>query len=188
MARTKLLQKPAVKLQLDHAVEIAKDKQSVNPSLKDVRELLAIKEVSTILENILDTSSLSEPIKNYLKEVFIERKTPKKAINKVFGRDLGYQEEALKEGIMHSPAVKDFLEVVKLFYVRVAPIAAVREVEILLTGKDKEALTAAKGIKQSAGLIEEPQKGSQLPVNITINMPGSPKPEPVIEGETVNGE
>lgn len=178
-----LLQNPEVQIKLDKAVEIVNEKKAHDPTLTDVRNFLGLKEVGSILESILETSSLQKPMKDYLKAVFIQRLPKKRALTKVFGRDLGYQEEALTDGIMHNAAVKEFLEIIKLFYVRVAPIAAVKEVEILLTGKHKDALAAAKAIKQGAGIIEESSKPPALPVSVIIQMPGSNPTQNVIEGE-----
>jgi len=171
--KNKLTENPEVQIKIDNAVVIAEKKKKTKPTLNSVRELLSIKEVSTIFEDILATSSISEPFKKYLKGVFIDKKSRRIAIQSAFGRDIAYKEEKISEGIMNNPAVKDFLELIKLFYIRVAPVAALKEVELMMSNNPKVALEAAKDIRAAAGIGDSPDKGSDLPVRVIINMGGA---------------
>lgn len=169
----KLLSNPHIKQNLQKAEETAKSLQRENPSLTSIRNLMKSEELRDIMDDILDLSNISKPQKKYLKAVFLEKKSKKKAIKEAFGRDLGYQEEAIAQGIMDHPAVQEFVELVKLFYVKVAPVAALKEVEMMLDPKtdDKVRAGVIKSIKATAGVGGDSVDKGDLPVRIVINMP-----------------
>jgi hypothetical protein len=184
---TKLQNNPQAMQAFNRAVEGAKSQtQETKPSIKEMRNLLASPEISSAMMDILQASSLSKPQRIFLEEVFIKRKTRKIAISKAFGRDLGYQEDAVAVGILNHPEVKDFLDMIKLFYIQVAPIAALKEVEIMIDERTStsDALKAAKQISDKAGLATEEGEGKHLPVNIQINIPAqnqTPEPKTIID-------
>lgn len=169
------MDKPLVQDRLEKAVHIAKALKEKNPvAIRGFRELMQDDEITAAMEDILEVSTMSAPMKTYIRSVFIDKLSKPKAIKKAFGRDLGYQEEALVGSIMENPAVKEFVELVKEFYVRAAPIAALKEVDIMLSTKNEEvALKAARQIKEGAGIGVEQKGQNQLPVKIVINMPGA---------------
>lgn len=169
-----LSKNPEAQAKLQEAIELGLQKTGkVKEKLGDIRGLLASPEISNAMTDILEMSNLSTVQKKFLKMVFIEKVPKKKAIARSFGRDLGYQEEAITQGIMNHTAVKEFLDMVKMFYVKVSPIAALKEVEILMsddTPADVK-LKAAASISSKAGIGERADAARDLPVNIQINMP-----------------
>lgn len=171
--RNKLLEKPQVRQKLDEAVHIARVIKEKNPlAVKGLREMMANDEISSAMEDILEVSPMSQQMKIYIRSVFIDKLSKKKSIQKAFGKDLGYQEEAIAGSIMENPAVKEFVDLIKEFYINVAPIAALKEMDIMLTTKNEEvALKAARQIKEGAGIGVEQKEGNHLPVRIVINMP-----------------
>ena len=166
---------------IEEAVEVAKERGLTTIPLKDI---VANDDISALIGNILDLSGMTTAQKAFFKAIFLEKKDQRQALKKAIGTDPGYQTEVFREGLMRHKAVKEFMEMMKLFYIRVAPIAQLKEVELLLTSKDDDTvLKAAKDIQDRANLGAEGQKAS-LPVQVIINMPGQPQAQP-IEGETV---
>lgn len=183
---------PEAEEAFNRAIESAKNlPPEEKPSIKDARSLLTTPTVSAAMMDILEASRMTEPQKEFLKEVFLEGNTRKAAIRKAFNRNLKGQEDAVATGILNHPDVREFLDTIKLFYVQVAPMAAMVETGVLLderaTNKDK--LQAARQITSKAGIGEEGEQRGHLPVNITINMPNS-EPRTIIEmpREVVEGE
>ena len=173
MKRKGLRSNPESQVALTKAIKVGLDTKKT--SLSSIRSLLSSKAIQDAMEDILETSNMTENQKIYLREVFFKRSPKKKAIKKAFGRDLGYQEEAIVTGMMNHPEVREFVNMVKLFYVQVSPIAAVSEVEVLLNPKTSQEtkLAAANSIQKKAGIFEEAEGAKDLPVNLVINMPGS---------------
>lgn len=173
MRKKSLKTNPESQIALKKAIQVGLDKKQT--SLTSIRSLLSSPAIQAAMDDILETSSMTENQKIYLREVFFKRSPKKKAIKKAFGRDLGYQEEAIVTGMMNHPEVKEFVNMVKLFYVQVSPIAAVSEVEVLLNPKTSQEtkLAAANSIQKKAGIFEEAEGAKDLPVNLVINMPGS---------------
>lgn len=169
---------PRAKQALEQAVAIGLNSTD-RTNIRDVRGLLASPGIRDCMEDILNTSSMSEPMKVYIRELFFEKKSQKKAIAKAFGTDLGYQEEIITAGVMNHVEVKRFLEMIKLFYVQVSPIASLKEVEILLkpTTTDDNRLKAIESIHKKAGLLGDSSSSKkELPVQLVINMPKSDAP------------
>ena len=173
LKKNRLLERVENQERLNKAVSIANTMKEQTPSTTTIKELLRNEDIRSVMEDILETSRMTEPMKAYIRGVFIERKTKKQAIQKAFGRDLGYQEEAITGSIMESAPVKEFVDMIKMFYVRVAPIAALKEVEVMLDPHTdaENKLKAARQIKEGAGIGTDGGKGQQLPVRIVINMP-----------------
>lgn len=163
---------PLAQAALKEAIQRGLDTKQTS-SIADVRNLLASPGIRECMEDILNTSTMTEPIKEYLRLVFLEKKSQKKAIRKAFGADLGYQENLVTTGVMNHPEVKAFLEMVKSFYVQVSPIAALKEIEILMkpTTSDETRLKAIENIHKKAGLLDSEGAKKELPVTLVINMP-----------------
>lgn len=174
---------PKAEEAFQRAIESAKNlPKEEKPTIKDTKSLLQTPAIGEAMLDILEASRMSEPQKRFLEEVFIHGNTRKGALAKAFNRNLKGQEDAVATGILNHPDVQEFLDTVRLFYVEVAPFAALKETEILLSPNSsaKDKLQAAKQIKSTAGIGEEVEKKGHLPVNITINMPNS-EPKTVID-------
>jgi hypothetical protein len=189
--RPNIKDNPEAQKAFERAVEEGKKANDNKPTIKDTKSLLATPAISEAMMDILETSRLTEPQKTFLREVFINRSTRKDAVQTAFNRNLKGQEDAVATGILNHPDVQEFLDMVRMFYVQVAPVAALKEVEVMLdprsTNKDK--LTAAKQISAKGGVTEIQEEKGNLPVNITVNMP-SQEPRTVIEmsNDEVEGE
>jgi len=175
-----LLENPKVKESLRDAM-IEAQKIGVTQLKKG---LLNKPTIANAMTDILEASSMQESAKEFIRLVFVERISKAKAVEEVFGKNAVPNKDLISMGVLNQPAVKEFLELIKLFYIEVSPLAALTEVGVLMdenTGA-KEKLQAAKQIKATAGLTEEEEGGKkQLPVQITINMPGSVPQLPVVE-------
>lgn len=162
---------PIIKTKLARAVSVGKLK-SRTENISSIRTMLKTKEICEAMEDIINMSSVSTGVKTFLKAVFLEQLSKKKAIQKAFGKDLGYQEEILSRGLMENPSVKEFVAILKQFYVQIAPIAMLKEVDIMLdpmTDK-KVALQASMDIQDRA--MPTAQKGNLAqPVTVIINAP-----------------
>lgn len=90
----------------------------------------------------------------------------------MIGRDVGYAADHITTGLLNNPAVKEFEEVIKIFYMRAVPIAQLKEVEMILNPmvKDKVKLDAIKDIQDRAGMGAQ-IKPATLPVNVIVNIP-----------------
>ena len=167
-----LMEKPGVPEKVAKAILIA----NRNPrKVKNIRELVSNPQIREILSNILELSPLTTPQKSYLKSVFIDGLTTKKAIRKAFGRDLGYGEELVVEGLAKNEAVEEFIAIIKNLYIQVAPVAVLKEVEIMLSPftPERERLKASMDIQDRAGLGNDNLGSSakNLPVQVIINTP-----------------
>ena len=173
MKKGKLIDKPEVKNDYDKALELIKQQKALEPT-KSLKAIIATDDVKEILLDILQNSFMSPVQKAYLKGIFIDKLPEKKVIKAVFGRDLGYQADAIRLGITNSKAVKEYMELIKLMYINVVPVAQMKEVEIMLNPfvKPETQLKAAKDIQDRAGLGQDDTK-TALPVTVIINMPGA---------------
>lgn len=170
----RLLQNPHIKTTFNDAISTAKNLQRGDPTMTDVRKLLRTKQMSAILESMIELSPLPEPQRIFLKEVFIKKTPRQKAIKKAIGTQHGYDEEKLVESLVKHPVVKEFVDLVKLMYIQVAPIAALKEVEMILnpTTKQEVRLDAIKDVQNRAGIRSDSDtKSEELPVQVIINMP-----------------
>jgi len=124
---------------------------------------------------------MSDSQKSYIKAIYIEQKSEQQAIRKVLGFDPGYAKGAFKIGLLKNPAVKEFLDVIKLFYIQIAPVAQLKEVDLMLTARDPEVqLRAAKDIQDRAHLGPESDKAA-LPVTVVLNLPQQTNVTTVVE-------
>lgn len=151
-------------------------------SVKELNQgLLKSPGIANAMIDILESSSMSESQKEFIRLVFVERMSKAKAVEEVFGKAAVPTKELISMGILNQPAVKEFLELIKLFYIEASPLAALTELKVMLDEKTeaKDKLAAAKQIKSTAGLAEDSEQVRKaLPVQININMPGQ---VPVIE-------
>ena len=169
----KLLAKPEVQKELAAAVELGKREASRVPShILHLRELLSQDAIAAVFDSILETSPINQIQKDYIKAVFIKQKDPKKAMKKLVGRDAGAGEQALYKAMMNHPAIKEFEEVVRIFYMRAVPVAQMKELEMIFNPlvKDKVKLDAIKDIQDRAGMGAQ-VKQPGLPVNVIVNIP-----------------
>lgn len=171
--RIKLAEKPKVKEDFEKALALINEKKLANRDVS-IKKIVANDDIKAMLLDILELSYISPSQKAFLKATFIEGVPENKAIKRIFGRDLGYQAEAIKLGIMQSAAVKEYMDIIKSLYIRIAPVAQLKEVEIMLNPftKSETALKAAKDIQDRAGVGTDGQK-SQLPVTVVIQLPGA---------------
>lgn len=170
----RLEQKPALAAAMEKAAAAAQELRLKDPKMTDLRAVMKSKDMQQAFNEMIEFSAMSEPLKKYVRGVLIEKKTKRKALQKAFGRDLGYQEEALSAAIMNNPSVKDFVDLVKEFHKRMAPVAAMKEVEIMFDPKvdAKTRLDAAKDIQNRAGVVDQSNaRSTVLPVTVQINMP-----------------
>lgn len=172
-AKTIALDDPVIQTKLSRAVETGKV-VSKREKISSVRELLKTKEIKEAMEDIIMMSGMSPAQKTFLKSLFIEGESKKKAIKKAFGKDLGYQEEIISQGLLSQKGIKEFVAFLKQFYVQVSPIAILKEVDIMLNPltDPKVALQASMDI-QNRAMPGQSGGSQQLPHTLIINMPGS---------------
>ena len=181
--RKPTLSSPEVKVMVDNLgsrVDDIKTKQSIT----SIRTLIANPEIKGLLEEIIDMSAMSEPQKNFVRAVFVEGLSQKKAVKAAFGNDLGYGAEITDRAMLQTSQIKEFADIIKGIYIKVAPVAVMKEVEVMLTGDHDQALAAARDLQDRAGAGANAANQNNLPVQVIINMPGSQS----IQGEVINGE
>jgi hypothetical protein len=140
---------------------------------------------------IIDTSNMNEAYKKFIKMVFIDGIDKESALTKV-SNALGERLDPVAKNetinsILQHPEVKDFLEMLKLWYVQVAPVAALTEIDIMLnlaTPADVR-LKASQSVLKRAGLGDEEDKKGQLPVQVNILMPAPKEVQPLPEVKIV---
>ena len=171
--RTKLSEKPEVKEDFEKALALIAEKQLAHRDVS-IKKIVANDDIRAILLDVLELSYMSPAQKAYLKATFIEGIPEKTALKRVLGRDPGAKVEELKLGLLQSNAVKEYTEIIKSLYIRIAPVAQLKEVEIMLDPftKKETALKAAKDLQDRAGIGAD-SKQPQLPVSVIINMPGA---------------
>jgi len=146
-------------------------------TIRTLKELIATKEMKEALEEILNLSRLAPAQKAFLKAVIIDRLSQRKALQKAFGRDLGYEQELISRALFSDPAVKEVIAAIRQIYLQVVPIAILKEIDIMLDPKnDPEIqLRAAQDIQNRAGLTEQGGGRGSLPVTVIINAPPGTK-------------
>lgn len=171
--KTKLIDKPVVQEKLAEIKKIAQVKRKVD-NLSGIQKAVDDPEIKQILIDILEKATMPESQKDYIKNYFFHNWTLKQAFQITKGREAKDDKEALREGksILESPAVKEFLEVIRAFYVSVLPVAATKKMQMLLdpNTKDGVRIEIIKNIEETAGVTSQ-QKQAQLPYNVTINVP-----------------
>ncbi len=186
MAR-KLIDKPKVKEDFEKALTKFKEQKSLDPQ-KKVRDIIASDDVKEILLDILDQSFMSPTQKAYIKGVLIERLPERKVIKQIFGYDPGYHVEEHKLAMQRSKAVKEYMDIIKMIYINVVPVAQMTELEVMLSPytKAETKLKAAKDIQDRAGLTKDGEDTkTKLPVTLIINMPGA-NPTQINNEEVIN--
>lgn len=185
---TKLTDNPQIKVALDKVQVLAAEKKQER-SLTSIRQILTSPEIQDLLEEILTSSPLKEEYKVYLRSIFIKRKSQEKAIKEAFGKDLGYREEQIVTALRDNAVVKEFLDIIKSLYIQFTPVASLKEFEMILNPQtqDKVRLAAIQDVKETAGIGAGTGKSSDLPVNITINIPVQQNVQVNEEGGGSNG-
>lgn len=176
----RLAQQPEVQEKVQEAIELAKKRKDDKAfrsleSGEGMRAALRDPDVRKVLEDILESSTIiPEPQKEYIRNYFYHGWNLKQAFEITRGRAPTSDAEARREGksIMESPPVKEFLEVIRMFYVGVLPITATKKMEMLFdpTTKGGVKLEIIKDIEEKAGVTGQ-QKAVALPYNVTINVP-----------------
>lgn len=167
------LSDPIVENKLEQAINTGKT-VAKRDNITSIRSLLKTPEIKEAFEDIINMSAMSPAQKIWLKSVFIDQEPQKKAIEKAFGKDLGYQEEIISHAILSQKQIQEFADLMRSFYVKASPIAFLKEIDIMMNplNDPKVQLAAAKDIQDRA-LPQSSGKSGALPVSIVINMPGS---------------
>ena len=175
--QTSLKENPKAVAALDEAITSSLFEKASRPSITGIKKLLGSKETKDAMLQIIDLSSMNEAYKKFLRLVFIEGVGKESALNKIspaLGKEFDpVAKNATINNILQHPEVKDFLEMLKLWYVQVAPVAALTEVDIMLslTTPADVKLKAAQSVLKRGGMGDDEGKKDTLPVMVNIIMP-----------------
>ena len=148
---------------------------------------------------LMKTAHLPEPLRKMAIYIFGDNMDDKEAIKKAFGMEL--PAEDVMTAFYNDPAAKRVIDMIRSWYVSIAPMAAMRETEMLLSDewdylKATEKAKLIESVHQKAGVIEvDPTGNKVVPVQVNIIVPQAPAqpapaPQVVLNGEEVtpNGQ
>ena len=161
VVKKKMLEKPKRK----HGVRLLKG--------MTLNKLLFSPEVRQAIEELIEASDMNQGSKEFFKKMFSSSYEKKRFVRAILGDERSVT-SLFAEKMFTNEDFNRFVNIMKQLYLRLSPLALVRQTEIMLSKNTpvETALKAAQDIQNRAGLqAGAHSQSNSLPVTVVIKMP-----------------
>jgi len=165
VVKKKMLEKPKRK----HGVRLLRG--------MTLNRLLFSPEVRQAVEELIEASDMNQGSKEFFRKMFSSSHEKKRFVRAILGDERSVT-SLFAERMFTNEDFNRFVNIMKQLYLRLSPLALVRQTEIMLSKNTpvETALKAAQDIQNRAGLqAGANSQSNNLPVTVVIKMPKADK-------------